>query len=288
MAGKGYDLHTHTTASDGLLSPAESVELAFRQGLDGMAVTDHDTAAGAGEAARAGKELGFEVIPGVEISTIGYGEDVHVLGLWIDPEDEQLMSRLSANRDLRRARNAAMMEKLREFGCDVHLEEAERIAAMRRGDGDASVSRPHIAELLVAKGYVSTVQEAFDVYLGSGGKAYVTVDRISPEEAIAWIREAGGVAVLAHPGLYTHDLELIDRLSGLLDGVEAAHADHDEAMEKKYRELARRYGLVATAGSDFHGLRDGVPFHAMVGSRTAGKEVIEQLQHIHRARRRQS
>jgi len=275
----GYDLHTHTTASDGLLSPAECVALARRQGLAGFAVTDHDTTAGVSEAARAGRELGVDVVPGVEISAQGDGHDVHVLGLWIDPDDAAFAARLASNRDVRRARNLAMFEALRRHGLDVTLEEAERIAASLRPDGDASVGRPHVAELLVRKGYAADIREAFDVWIGEGGKAYVTVERVPPETAAAWIREAGGVVVLAHPGLYRDAEGLIERLarSGALDAVEAAHADHDERQEAAFRALAARYGLPTTGGSDFHGVRGGVPFHAMLGGRRTPRDVVERL-----------
>ncbi|TLS49931.1 PHP domain-containing protein [Paenibacillus antri] len=278
----GYDLHTHTTASDGMLTPAESVALAAAQGLAGVAVTDHDTVAGAAEAAAAGRERGVDVVVGVEISAQGDGGDVHVLGLWVDPADAAFAARLASNRDVRRGRNEAMMEALRRHGFDVTLAEAEKLAASRRSSGDATVARPHIAELLVRKGYVADVKEAFDVWIGEGGKAYVTAERVAPETAAAWIRDAGGVVVLAHPGLYRDAEALIDRLVriGALDGIEAAHADHDEAQENFFRGLARRYGLPCTGGSDFHGVRDGVPFHAMLGDRRTPKDVVERLQQI--------
>jgi len=278
----GYDLHTHTTASDGLLRPEACVELAARQGLAGLAVTDHDTLGGAAEAVAAGRRLGLDVVVGVEISARGEGGDVHVLGLWVDPSDETFAARLASNRDVRRARNEAMMERLRRHGVDATLAEAEEIAASRRSDGDASVGRPHIAELLVKKGVVADVREAFDVWIGESGKAYVDAQRATPETAAAWIREAGGVVVLAHPGLYADADALIDRLAkaGAIDGIEAAHADHDEAREEHFRKTALRYGLPATGGSDFHGVRDGEPFHAMLGDRMTPLDVVERLKDI--------
>ena len=282
----GYDLHTHTTASDGLLRPAESVELAARLGLAGFAVTDHDTLGGAAEAIDAGRRLGVDVVVGVEISAQGESGDVHVLGLWVDPSDETFAARLASNRDVRRGRNEAIMERLRRHGIDVTLEEAERIAAARRSDGDAAVGRPHIAELLVRRGVAADVREAFDVWIGEGGKAYVAAERVAPETASAWIRDAGGVVVLAHPGLYQGADALIGRLAkaGAIDGIEAAHADHDEALEEHFRKTALRYGLPATGGSDFHGVRDGEPFHAMLGEKLTPLDVVERLKHI-KARR---
>jgi predicted metal-dependent phosphoesterase TrpH len=275
---KEFDLHTHTTASDGLLAPAEIVALAAERGLAGLAITDHDTVSGAEEAISAGRAIGVDVIPGVEISTSGNGEDIHVLGLWIDPKDERFRTRLATNRDVRRKRNTGMIEALRSHGFDVTLEEAEEIASRRRAGEDRSVSRPHIAELLVHKGYVESVAEAFGVWLGNGCKAFVAAQRITPQEAVQWIHEAGGVAVLAHPGLYREDAEWIEKLAGSgLAGIEAAHADHGVRQERHYSAYAERLGLIATAGSDFHGIRDGVPFHAMLGSRTVGMDIVERL-----------
>jgi predicted metal-dependent phosphoesterase TrpH len=282
----GYDLHSHTSASDGLLRPKETVALALQAGLAGLAITDHDTVAGVQEALSAGIAHGIDVIAGVEISTTADGEDIHVLGLWIDPEDETLMARLSSNRDVRRRRNQAMIQSLRKLGFQVTLEEAERIAAERRGGKDRSVSRPHIAELLVRKGFVSSVKEAFDSYLGNGCPAYISIDRIPPEEAIRWIHDAGGAAVIAHPGLYKHADGLIKRLAASgMDGVEAAHADHDAEQENHYRALASQCGLIATAGSDFHGIRDGVPFHAMLGSKAVDSHTMQALQSIRERKR---
>lgn len=284
----GYDLHMHTTASDGWLTPEDCMALAKRQGLRGAAVTDHDTTAGVEAAVRAGQKLGVEIVPGVEISAMHRGHDIHILGLWIDPGDPLLSERLAGNRDVRRLRNVTMLEALRRLGFDVTLEEAERIAASRREDGDRTVGRPHIAELLVAKGYVTDLKEAFDLYLAEGAKAYVASPRVSPEEAARWIREAGGVVVVAHPGLYRESeaLETIERLhaAGMLDGIEAGHADHGETAERLWRRTAERLGVPATAGSDFHGIRGGEPFHAMLGSRRTEEETVERLLQIKKKR----
>ncbi|WP_199617809.1 PHP domain-containing protein [Paenibacillus alkalitolerans] len=274
-----YDLHTHTTASDGRLTPAEIVRLAVEAGLAGLAITDHDTVSGVAEAVEAGKQLSVTVIPGVEISTSEGGGDVHVLGLWTDPEDETFIRRLAEQRESRYKRNEMVLEKLRQLGYDVSLPEAEAIAAERRSDKDRAVGRPHIAELLVRKGFVSSVAEAFDRLLGEGRKAYVNIPRVSPEKAVEWIHEAGGAAVLAHPGLYRDGESIARRLTAAgLDGLEAAHADHDEKKEERFRRLAESLGLAATAGSDFHGYRDGAAFHAPLGSRTADASDVRRLQ----------
>jgi 3',5'-nucleoside bisphosphate phosphatase len=278
MKPGSYDLHTHTTASDGRLTPQESVRLALSAGLAGLAITDHDTIAGVAEAVEAGKQSGIEVIPGVEISTSDAGGEVHVLGLWVDPSDETFVRRLKAQYEARYKRNELIIHKLQELGFQVTLSEAEAIAAERRSGKDRAVGRPHMAELLLRKGYVATIGEAFDRLLGEDGAAYIGVQRVSPETAVRWIHEAGGAAVLAHPGLYKAGDELARRLAGAgLDALEAAHADHDEALEARYKELAAALGLIATAGSDFHGFRDGAAFHAPMGSRTVAEETVRQL-----------
>lgn len=287
VSGRAYDLHAHTTASDGRLTPKELVALAADAGLAGVAITDHDTVAGIGEAMRAGEARGIDVVPGVEIGASGDGADIHVLGLWIDWTDAGLLERLALHRDVRRARNVAMMAALRGFGFDVALEEAEAVALELRGGDDRTVGRPHIAELLVRKGYARSTQEAFERWIGNDGPAYAAVERIAPEEAIRWIHEAGGVAVLAHPGLYADGDRWIERLSRCgLDGVEASHADHDERQACHYRELAARCGLIPTAGSDFHGFRGSLPFHAGLGSRFVGQAVVGELKARSTERRR--
>ena len=188
------DLHTHTTASDGDLSPTELVARAHAAGLTAIAVTDHDTTAGLHEALEAGKRIGLEVVPGIELSAeVGRGQ-CHLLGFLIDPDNEPLLSRLRYVVDMRNNRNSHIIDRLRnELGFDITLDEVEVIA------GGDIVARPHFARVMVNKGYVSSMQEAFDIFLGKGGRAYVERVRLSPPEAIALIHGAGGVAVLAHP-----------------------------------------------------------------------------------------
>jgi predicted metal-dependent phosphoesterase TrpH len=270
------DLHTHTTASDGTQSPADNVRLAAEAGLAAIAVTDHDTVSGVAEALAAGERFGVQVVPGVEISTVSGGQDIHVLGYGIDFRDGRLLMRLQQLRETRERRNELILAKLAELGMPLSMEDvkAEAAAVKRKDD---TIGRPHIAAAMQRRGYVATVQEAFDRFLAKGGAAFVKVPRISPETAIAWIREAGGAPVLAHPGLYKDD-DLVERLAGLgLAGIEAYHADHSREEERMYAALAERCGLLVTAGSDFHGYRDGVPFHAPLGSKRVAATVIEQL-----------
>jgi predicted metal-dependent phosphoesterase TrpH len=269
------DFHSHTTASDGLLKPLEVVKLAKEVGLSAVGITDHDTVAGVEEALAVGEKLGIIVVPGVEISTLWHGKEIHMLGLFVDHRNTLLLKKLEEQRNVRKLRNRMMIEKLNELGIDITLEEVE---AKKRGKGpDMNVGRPHIAEVLIDKGIVHTMDEAFDQYLGRDGKAYVTPERISPTDAIELIHTSGGVAVIAHPGLYEQD-DLIPLLVEKgLDGIEVNHPDHTEAAKEKYVAMAKRYNLIATAGSDFHGERNGSMYHAMLGTCTTDVSVVDSL-----------
>jgi len=270
------DLHTHTTASDGTMSPAVNVRLAWEAGLGAVAITDHDTVSGVAEALAEGARLGIEVVPGVEISTVAGNQDIHVLGYYIDIEQPLFLSRLASLRETRDQRNELIIARLQQLGVAVTMSEVRKEAAgdQRRGD---TIGRPHIAAVLLRKGYVASIQEAFDRYLASGAAAYVNPPRIAPETAIAWIRAAGGAAVLAHPGLYDDDALVESIVQAGVDGIEVFHADHTSEDEQRYALLAERYDLVATAGSDFHGERGGVVFHAPLGSRKVTLDVLAAL-----------
>ncbi|GED59087.1 PHP domain-containing protein [Brevibacillus formosus] len=270
------DLHTHTKASDGTCEPAENVRLAKEAGLAALAITDHDTVAGIPEAIEAASALGVEIIPGVEVSSVGKGQDIHVLGYFVPYEDPAFEERLFRLRETRHERNQLLIARLQELGIDISLEKVYR----RKQGTDKNIGRPHIAEELMELGVVSTIAEAFDKYLGKGGAAYVNPPRITPQEAITLIKEAGGVAVLAHPGLYDDD-ELVEELIVFgLDGIEVNHPDNDEVQKMRYSKWAAQYGLVVTGGSDFHGWRGEEPFHAMLGSHTAEMDAVEQLRAI--------
>lgn len=281
------DLHTHTYVSDGIGSPASNVRGAKEAGLAAVAITDHDAVGGLAEAEEEGRRIGIIVVPGVEISTVAEGIDVHVLGYYYEA-NELFLSRLEELRDVRDKRNQLMLLKLQELGVPITMEEV--IAAAGPGKKpDESVGRPHFADVLIAKGIVADRQEAFDRYLGTGGAAYVNPPRIRPEDAIRYIHEAGGAAVLAHPGLYHNDT-LVEHLAvhGGLDGIEAYHSDHSREESERYEALANREGLVVTAGSDFHGEKNGEVFHGPIGSRRISVAVLTKLQEraaSHRASR---
>ncbi|MEX2416583.1 MAG: PHP domain-containing protein [Paenibacillaceae bacterium] len=270
------DLHTHTTASDGVCTPADNVRLALQAGLAAIAITDHDTVSGIDEARLEGGRIGIEVVPGVEISTLDRGVDVHILGYYINDKDPIFNQRLSQLRDTRNIRNTLILNRLNELGIRITLKEVNDHLIQQKSM-DQTIGRPHIADVLIARGIVKTVAEAFELYLGKGGSAYINPPRISPKLAIDWIREAGGKAVLAHPGLYGDEEIVKDTIQHGIDGIEAYHSDHNEEQQKHYNELAARHELIVTAGSDFHGTKAGVTFHGAIGYKRMDTRVLELL-----------
>jgi len=247
------DLHTHSTASDGTLSPEALVELAAERGLSAIALTDHDTVAGVAPAQERGKSLGLEVVPAVELGAWldGVGE-IHLLGYFIDIKNKTLRDRLAWLRDERRSRGRKIVERLKDMGVSISVEQVEKIAKV------GSVGRPHIARALVENGHVASMKEAFERYLKSTGPAYVKRELLNADEAIGLVREAAGVAVLAHPcTLGRKDRELPWVLQSLmamgLEGIEVFYSQHTSEQVQLYEELARRFGLLMTGGSDFHG-----------------------------------
>ena len=192
----GYDLHTHSTFSDGTATPTENVALACERGLDGIAVTDHDTMDGWGEALAAASDADLRIVPGVELSAEHDGASLHVLGYWVDPAHEGLRAELRRLHDTRFRRGEMIVEKLRALGHDISFERVRRIA------GDDLIARPHIAQAMVETGIVATERDAFDSYISDDGPAYVPKHALAPEDALALIRDAGGACVLAHPGMW--------------------------------------------------------------------------------------
>jgi len=279
------DLHTHTLASDGTCTPAENVRIAREAGLAAVAITDHDIVAGIAEAVEAAKPHGMEVIPGVEISTAANGQDIHVLGYFIPYQSESFREKLAELRETRHLRNQMLIARLNELNIPITLENVYR---RKKGDSDKNIGRPHIAEELMEMGVVQSIQEAFDKYLGKGGAAYVNPPRITPQEAIDFIQEAGGVAVLAHPGLYDDDNLVRDLIAHGLDGLEIWHPDNDDDDRARYAKMAEEHGLVMTGGSDFHGWRGEEPFHAMLGSSTCPMDAVEHMRQLAAKRSRRA
>ncbi|MGB3396522.1 MAG: PHP domain-containing protein [Nitrospira sp.] len=247
------DLHLHTTHSDGSFSTREVMTFAKQAGVTALAITDHDIVAGIAEATAIGTELGIEVVPGVEISSRLGESELHILGYFLNWTDPLLAQRLSSLRDSRHTRNPKIVQRLNELGIPITYEEVRALA------GTESVGRPHIARLLMEKKFVTSAKEAFDRYLANGRPAFVDRELPLPAQAVQWIREAGGVPVLAHPtwvrtsadGLRTLVRDL--KVTGL-GGIEVHYSTHTPSQTTEYLELAKQCDLVVTGGSDFHGV----------------------------------
>ena len=267
------DLHLHTTHSDGSLSPTDVLRLAHKAGVTALAITDHDIVTGMPEAIAAGAELGIEIIPGVEISSRVGNSELHILGYFLQWQDPELNQRLATLRESRHSRNPQIIERLRALGLDVTYEEVRTLA------GTDAVGRPHIARLLMDKHYVTSAKDAFDRYLADGRPAYVARELPSPADAIAWIRAAGGVAVLAHPtwakvsGESLNALLIALKAQGL-GGIEVHYSSHTKRQTREYHDLAKRLDLLITGGSDFHGITKP---DIEVGTGKGGLKVSEKL-----------
>jgi predicted metal-dependent phosphoesterase TrpH len=244
------DLHLHTTASDGRLTPAELVARAGQARLTTISVTDHDTVAAFADLTAAARDASIRVVPGIEITSIDEGRDVHMLGYFFDPASGALGTFLEGQRALRVARVREIGHRLSALGMQIDVEAVVQAAANRPG---SSVGRPQLARALVAAGYVESVQDAFDRWLASGKPAYVPRTGPSPATAIDVIREAGGVASFAHPGVTRKDGLIATLVDRGLDAIEVYHSDHLPEDELAYRSLATRLGILISGGSDFHG-----------------------------------
>jgi predicted metal-dependent phosphoesterase TrpH len=282
------DLHCHSTASDGTLAPAAVVQLAHRNGLSALALTDHDTIAGVAEASAEAGRLGLAFLPGIEISAEAPAPaTLHILGYGVDPTSPALLdltSQLIAGRD---DRNPRMVAKLNALGMVVTMEEWE---AEAKG---LVLGRPQLAAILVRKGYASSIKQAFDRYLGQGAAAYADKERLAPAQALGMIREAGGLPVLAHASQLRaeNDAQLDRVVKGLVDqglaGIEVFHSDHDAAWVGKTMALAQRYHLLKTGGSDFHGSNKSNIDLGLAAGRRVPREMFDELEDAcHAARRR--
>jgi len=245
------DLHVHTTASDGLLAPVDLVRAIRAARVEVFSVTDHDTVDGLDETGRAADAAGLTFIPGIELSAYWGAVEFHILGYFIDPANAALRLFLNATREARQARLHAMLNRLQAMGMGVPAHDV--LARAQNGN----VGRPHLARALVERGFVGSADEAFDRYLGTNKPAYVPRPDVSVTDAIAVIREAGGIASLAHPGLHNRDEAIPDLMAAGLTAIEVYHPKHAFGRASRYRRIARRYELLVTGGSDFHGVDEG-------------------------------
>lgn len=262
------DLHSHTDASDGLLPPDELVRLAAGRGVRALAVTDHDTTAGLHRAADAGRALGLEIVSGIEISA-WLEREVHILGLFIDPDDAPLQRAMNERAESRRERVREIAARLTELGAPI---DAERILLDARGRA-GNVGRPHIARALVAAGHVATMDEAFRRFLGRDAAAYVPIARLDARDAIALVHGAGGVASLAHPGIEGIDPLIPGLAADGLDALEIRHPAHSAEATSRYAGLVNLLRLEASGGSDFHS-HEGAP---RPGDHGIGETSLERL-----------
>ena len=256
------DLHLHTLASDGRLSPTELIQLVAKQGLETISITDHDSTEGLAEAYEAAKEFPYmRIIPGIEMSADIPGDEVHVLGYFLDYHDVEFQEMLTELRRGRVGRAQVMVEKLIALGKPVEWERVLHFA------GDGTVGRPHIALAMVEAGYFKEPKEAFEEYLGNDGLAYYDRPKLNPTESVAMIRKVGGVPVLAHP-TFMNDMEagIASLKKEGLVGMEVYYAQYDDDTVRHLARLAREYDLIPCGGSDYHGLGNtGEPLPGTLG-----------------------
>lgn len=253
MARTYIDLHTHSTASDGSDSPRELVLHAQKHNVTTLAITDHDTTAGLTEAIETGKEVGVTIVPGCELAVqTPYGE-LHILGLWLTPEAPKLNQAMKELRQHRASRNQIIVQNLQNLGFDITYDEVLALA------GSSSVGRPHIARVMLNKGFVPEIRTAFTQYLADGGVAYAPKKVLSPEEGVALLKEEGATVSIAHLAIHRkHPPEWIDDLIGSLrplglDALEAYHSEHSAKDVRRVVGLAKKHNLLLTGGSDYHG-----------------------------------
>lgn len=263
------DLHTHTTASDGLLDPPALVAAAAAAGVGLLAVADHDSTDGVDVAVMTGRRVGVEVWPAVELSCDVDAGEVHLLGYFVDHHLDWLQALLARLREGRLWRAKRMVAKLADLGAPVEFSRVESLA------GGGAIGRPHVARALVEAGWVKDLAEAFDRFIGRGGPAYVERVKVTPAEAVAVIRAAGGLAVFAHPGWAGRDEWITELVPAGLDGVEAYYPDHGHDAIVHYVALAHAHGLLVTGGTDFHG--GTLATRVAIGSQYVPEEIVAPL-----------
>ncbi len=243
------DLHMHTTASDGVLSPSALVERAFNVGIRILSVTDHDTMAGIDEASESAMSRGMKFLPGIEITAVDNQRDIHILAYFLDNKQERLAPFLVRQRADRVRRAREMSKKLAELGVPINIDEK----IVRCESTGAAVGRPDVANALLEAGHVASVQQAFNRLLGDGCPAYVPRKGMTPVDIVRAVTQVGGVTALAHPGLLKKDALILSLAKEGLDAIEVYHSDHSSSDESRYLRLSEEHGLAVSGGSDFHG-----------------------------------
>lgn len=272
MTTGNIDLHVHTTASDGTLSPAEVVREAAAQRVSLLGIADHDTTEGVPAAQEEARRIGLLLVPGVELSVGAHQREIHVLGYFLDLNNEKLRETLSTLRGARDARNQRIISRLNELGAPVNEQRIHEIA------GGGSIGRPHIAKALVEAGHVASQGEAFGRYLARGKPAYVHRERLSAAEAARLIRQADGIPVLAHPAKIGSRQEIEAILDQGMDGIEVFHSDHDQRHVDLLMDLARSRNLLITGGTDSHGPHSDRPITigALEIPQWVGEQIIQR------------
>lgn len=263
------DLHLHTTYSDGALSPETLVQRAHAAGLSVVSITDHDNVGALDEAIEAGKSLGVEIVPGVELSVALNEKDIHLLAYFFDYTNQKLQDYLAFFRYERLKRAERIVQKLNDINISLKMD------AVLDQAGIGSVGRPHIASALLEEGLIETYHEAFMKYLGVGAPAYEKKYQLSPLEATQLIAQAGGLTFLAHPGKYTTEFELSTLIQTGLDGIEVVHPSHNEARQEFYRGVIHQYFLLECGGSDYHGGRKNDD--QVLGVFTVPLQIVEDM-----------
>ncbi|MGE5404027.1 MAG: PHP domain-containing protein [Candidatus Saccharibacteria bacterium] len=243
----GFDLHIHSTFSDGMLTPQELIDDALRLGIRGLALTDHDTVSGIESAMEYAARRSYHLIPGIELNTEMGPHESHILGYFIDWKNDRLINRLNELKDSREQRAIKMVSKLNSMGIDIKI---NRVRELAKGD---LLGRPHVAQAMMEKGYVFSIKEAFEKYIGQGRPAYIPRYKFLPQEAIELIKTTGGITVLAHPGLFRNDVVVNEILDMGIEGIEVNYPEHSQEDTDRYLQMALKRGLFVTGGSDYHG-----------------------------------
>lgn len=274
MLNGTIDLHLHTTCSDGQDTPEELIEEALSSGYRTISITDHDTIEGVIRGIEAARGTQLEIIPGIELSSLEDFFDIHILGYFIDYSDAEFIRQIAFFKEKRHERAEEIVMCLNRLGLDIQIDTVLRIAH------GAPVGRPHIAEALVSEELVTTYDEAFARYIGTHAPAYVPKYKVTPREAIELILKSGGIPVLAHPGVLNRDELILEFMEYGLLGVEAIHPLHSTEKQMYYDTLARKYGLLVTGGSDWHGKERRRNFKKLSTSMKVTESNIAEMKNI--------